>query len=59
MTPAREFLLEQATSCRQLALIAEPAEAAKLRKLADEYEAQALVDRIILPTKPAATASTH
>ena len=42
MRPEREFLLEQATACRQLALIANGEEAERLRKLAAEYEALAL-----------------
>jgi hypothetical protein len=57
MTPRRELLLEQASSCRQLALIADPAEAAKLRKLADDYEAEALLDKTILALKSDATPS--
>jgi hypothetical protein len=45
MTPEREFLLQQATACRQLALIADPDAAAKLKTLASEYEAQARIDQ--------------
>ena len=38
MTPEREFLLEQAAACRQLAMIAEPDNADNLRALATQYE---------------------
>ena len=38
MKPEREFLLEQAAACRQLAMIAEPDNANKLKILATEYE---------------------
>jgi hypothetical protein len=48
MTPAREILLDQATACRQLALIADAASAAKLKTLADDYERQALIDRALV-----------
>jgi hypothetical protein len=56
MTPERELVLNQATACRQLALISDPVAAAKLKSLADDYEAQALIDReIILTAKRAVT----
>ena len=45
MTPEREILLQQATACRQLALIADPDAAAKLKALAGDYEAQARIDQ--------------
>jgi hypothetical protein len=44
MRPEREFLLQQATACRQLALISAKEDAARLRKLAEEYDALALPD---------------
>jgi len=50
MTPAREFLFEQATACRQLALISEPEVAAKLKTLAREYETEALIDQALVAT---------
>jgi len=43
MRPERAFLLEQATACRQLALILNENEGARLRKLADEYETVAQI----------------
>ena len=44
MTPERQFLMEQATACRQLALISSAQEAAKLRALASEYDELAAGD---------------
>jgi len=44
MKPERQLLLEQATACRQLALISEARAAERLRVLATEYETQALAD---------------
>jgi hypothetical protein len=38
MSPEREFLREQATACRQLALISTAEDARKLRVLASEYD---------------------
>jgi hypothetical protein len=52
MTPERELLLQQATACRQLAMIAEVNVADQLKRLAAEYETLARVDRIIV--QPAA-----
>jgi len=46
MRPEREFLLEQATACRQLALISNGEDGARLRKLADEYDTAAQTARI-------------
>ena len=45
MRPEREILLEQATACRQLALISNEEEGARLRKLADEYDRTAQAPR--------------
>jgi hypothetical protein len=45
MKPERELLLEQATACRQLALIADAGAADRLKSLAAEYEALALTNR--------------
>ena len=44
MRPEREFLMEQATAFRQLALISDEDVAERLRTLAAEYETLALVD---------------
>jgi hypothetical protein len=41
MRPERELLFEQATACRQLALICQGEDAERLRKLAEEYETAA------------------
>ncbi len=38
MKPESEFLHEQASACRQLALIADPGMAVKLKTLAKEYD---------------------
>ena len=48
MTPERELLLEQATACRQLALIADTGAADRLKALATEYETLAFVDNDLL-----------
>jgi hypothetical protein len=45
MRPEREFLLEQATACRQLALISNEEDGARLRKLAAEYDTAAQIPR--------------
>lgn len=51
MTPERALLLEQATACRQLALIADAEVADRLKALATEYETLALVDRALLHSR--------
>jgi hypothetical protein len=38
MKPEREFLHEQASACRQLAMIADPGMAEKLKTLGEEYD---------------------
>ena len=45
MKPERELLLEQATACRQLALIADAGAAVRLKSLATEYETLALTNK--------------
>ena len=60
MTPERDLLLQQATACRQLALIADDKVADRLKNLAAEYETLARVDKIIVQPAPArAAASTN
>lgn len=44
MKPERELLLEQATACRQLAMIADASIADQLKALATEYETLAHID---------------
>jgi hypothetical protein len=45
MTPERELLLQQATACRQLAMIADAGVAEKLKGLAAEYETIARINQ--------------
>jgi hypothetical protein len=49
VTPAREFLLDQARALRQLALIAGAEASEKLKALANEYEKKVLDDKVVLP----------
>lgn len=56
MRPERELLFDQATACRQLALIAGEDVAERLRKLAEEYETIAQRDTGILRTNSEARA---
>lgn len=57
MTPEREILLQQATACRQLALISDPEAAAKLKTLAGDYEAQARIDQGRVPAASPSSAA--
>jgi hypothetical protein len=51
MKPERELLLEQATACRQLAMIADAGIADQLKTLATEYETLALLDQDLVGRK--------
>ena len=51
MKPERELLLEQATACRQFALISEAQVAERLKALATEYETLALIDKNLISGK--------
>jgi hypothetical protein len=55
MKPERELLLEQATACRQLALISEAQVADRLKALASEYEALALIGKNLSGERPRAS----
>jgi hypothetical protein len=56
MKPERELLMDQATACRQLALIADAAVADQLKALATEYETLALVDKkLVRGSEPSAS----
>jgi hypothetical protein len=57
VTPERDLLLQQATACRQLAMIADVSVADRLKRLAAEYEALARLDKGI-PRPAEAGAST-
>jgi hypothetical protein len=61
MTPERELLLQQATACRQLAMIADVSTADRLQSLAAEYETLARLDKtMVQPARPrASTASAN
>lgn len=60
MKPERELLLEQATACRQLALISEAQVAERLKALATEYETLALIDKnLIAGERPRASTDAN